>query len=428
MTTSLPPLPGYDRKFAVALASLGKRFAKIDAPAVSVTSNLPEGVLVQSVGPQSLRELLPVLGLATPDLAGNILRVSLPAYVAGLQWQASINREEAAIRDNLAKVSAAATAYFAAHADADEVAFAQLSETAPELAQLAPVAGEEYSAITVQRDRDSIDLTAPNGANAIYGRPLTADERKRIEANLALYDEAAVLHFSAHPEANRMSSYEATEAGGSLTSTPEPVIGEQYDDFSIERTATEISVRTPGGNTVTYQRVPGIRWTLLKRRVQQAAAIRGNLATFYAAASAYLAAHPDESYVSGYELFGEECERPELPAVAGENYRSVRLNRNSAVVSIEAPGVGPVVYEAELPAAQADVIQANLRKLAKAAASYFKKHRDEKLVVAGELFAAGTEKPVAVAGEDYETLVIENEAASLMIALPTGQKITVPLR
>ena len=225
-----------------------------------------------------------------------------------------------------------------------------------------------------------------------------------------------------------MSSYEATEAGGSLTSTPESVIGEQYDDFSIERTATEISVRTPGGNTVTYQRVPGIRWTLLKRRVQQAAAIRGNLATFYAAASAYLAAHPDESYVSGYELFGEECERPELPAVAGENYRSVRLNRNSAVVSIEAPGVGPVVYEAELPAAQADAIQANLRKLAKAASSYFKKHRDEKLVVAGELFAAGTEKPVAVAGEDYETLVIENEAASLMIALPTGQKITVPLR
>ena len=428
MTTSLPPLPGYDRKFAVALATLGKRFAKIDAPAVSVTSNLPEGVLVQSVGPQSLRELLPVLGLATPDLAGNILRVSLPAYVAGLQWQASINREEAAIRDNLAKVSAAATAYFAAHADADEVAFAQLLETAPELAQLAPVAGEEYSAITVRRDRDSIDLTAPNGASAIYGRPLTADERKRIEANLALYDEAAVLHFSAHPEATSMSSYEATEAGGSLTSTPESVIGEQYDDFSIERTATEISVRTPGGNTVTYQRVPGIRWTLLKRRVQQAAAIRGNLATFYAAASAYLAAHPDESYVSGYELFGEECERPELPAVAGENYRSVRLNRNSAVVSIEAPGVGPVVYEAELPAAQADAIQANLRKLAKAAASYFKKHRDEKLVVAGELFAAGTEKPVAVAGEDYETLVIENEAASLMIALPTGQKITVPLR
>ena len=121
MTTSLPPLPGYDRKFAVALASLGKRFAKIDAPAVSVTSNLPEGVLVQSVGPQSLRELLPVLGLATPDLAGNILRVSLPAYVAGLQWQASINREEAAIRGNLAKIPAAATAYFAAHADAIEL-------------------------------------------------------------------------------------------------------------------------------------------------------------------------------------------------------------------------------------------------------------------------------------------------------------------
>ena len=90
----------------------------------------------------------------------------------------------------------------------------------------------------------------------------------------------------------------------------------------------------------------------------------------------------------------------------------------------------PIAMEAaaELPAAQTDAIQGNLRKLAKAAASYFKKHRDEKLVVAGELFAAGVEKPAVVAGEDYETLVLESEAPALTIALPTGQKITVSLR
>ena len=49
-------------------------------------------------------------------------------------------------------------------------------------------------------------------------------------------------------------------------------------------------------------------------------------------------------------------------------------------------------------------------------------------MVAGELFAAGVEKPASVASEDYETLVIENEAPALTLTLPTGQKITVSLR
>ncbi len=423
LIASLPPFLRSDRTFDVVLRTLEKRLAKIDAPAVSVTSNLPEGVLVQTVGPESLRESLPVLGLATPDLAGNLLRFTLPAHVAGLQRQALLARNETAIRDNLAKISAAAQAYFAAQADAEEVAFTTLLESTPELAQLVPAAGEDYATVTVRRDRDSIDLVAPDGASATYGRPLTDAERQKIERNLALYDEAAALHFAAHPDENTLSAYAATEAGGALTRTPSSVVGEEYD-FTVERDAEEIALRTPGGTTVTHRRVPGLRWTVLKRRVQQTAAVREQLALFHAVASDYLAAHPEEGYVSGYELFGEERERPELRAVAGENYDSVRLSRGSASLSVEVPGLGTVVYEAELAARDTAAIQGNLRTLARAAVGYFQQHPEEKLVVGGELLAAGIELPTSVAGEDYETLVLERGAAAITITLRDGRKVT----
>ena len=423
LISSLPPFLRDDRTLDVVLRMLGKRLALIDAPAVSVTSNLPEGVLVQTVGPESLRESLPLLGLATPDLAGNILRFALPAHVADLQKRALIARNETAIRGNLAKISAAAQTYFATHADAAEVPFATLLESAPDLAKLSPVAGEEYASVTVRRDRDCIELPTFDGAGLTHGRPLTEEERKRIEQNLALYDEAAVLHFATHPDETELSSYAATEAGGALTSTPDPVVGEEYD-FSIERDSTAITLRTPGGNTVTYQRVPGLRWTVLKRRAQQVAAIRGQLALFYSVASDYLAGHPDESYVSGYEIFGEGKERPELRGVAGESYGGVRLNRGSASVSLEVAGVGTVVYEAALDPKSAAAIQGNLRRLAQVAAGYFEAHPEEKLVVGGELFAAGIEKPEVVADEDYESLVFERDATAVTLELRDGRKVT----
>ena len=418
-------LPPHEPAVDALLRNATKRLASVNGPAVSVTSNLPEGMLVQSVGSVSLREALPVLALATPDLAGNILRVALPAHVADLQARALVARHEEAIRGNLAKISAAASAYLAGNAEAEEVAFAQLLESAPELAKIAAVAGEDYAAVTVRRDSDSVELTTESGVTVSYGRPLSDDERQKIEANLALYDEAATLYFETKPDEPSMAASDAYSVG--LSGSPTSVVGEQYD-FSVERDASTIEVRTPGGTTVTYRRVPGLRWVMLKRRAQQEAAIRGNLATFYAAAVEYLAAHPDESYVSGYEIFGEGRDRPELPAVAGEIYSSVRLNRNSAVVSIEVSGLGPIVYEAELPAEQAAAIRENLRKLAKEAAAYFRKNPDEKLVVVGELFAAGTEKPASVAGEDYETLVLERGAKSLTFVLRSGQKVTVETR
>ncbi len=427
LITSLPPFLRTDRSLDLALRTLEKRLAKIDAPAVAVMSNLPEGVLVQTAGPESLRESLPVLALATPDLAGNLLRFTLPAHVAGLQRQALLARHEAAIRENLAKISAAAQAHFAAHADAEEVAFTTLLERAPELAKIAPVAGEEYAGVTVRRDRDSIELYSPEGVSATYGRPLTDEERQKIERNLALYDEAAALHFAAHPDENTLSAYAATDAGGALTRTPGSVVGEEYD-FTVERDAKEIALRTPGGTTVTHQRVPGLRWTVLKRRVQQTAAVREQLALFYSVASDYLVAHPDEGYVSGYELFGENGERPELRAVAGESYDGVRLSRGSASLSVEVPGLGTVVYEAELAPRDAAAIQENLRTLARAAAGYFKQHPEEKLVVGGELLAGGIESPIAVAGEDYETLVLERDAAAVTITLRDGRKVTADKR
>lgn len=426
LLASVPMMPHADATFESVLQGLLGRLENVDAPAVSVTSNLPEGVLVQAVGPVSLRESLPLLGLATPDLAGSILRVALPQQVRERKLAAVHAREADSIRDHLAQISAAAQAYFAANPDAEEVGFPDLLESAPELAQLAPVAGEDYSGVTVRRNRDSLELYAPDGASATYGRPLTDEERGRIEHNLSLYDEAAVLYFAAHPEETSMSYYAATEAGGALTGTPDAVVGEEYG-FSVERDATTIEVTTPGGTTVSYRRVPGLRWTVLKRQAQQAVAIRENLATFHAVAAEYLAAHPDESYVSGYELFGEDRDRPALPAVAGEDYSGVRLTRGSATVALQVAGIGMVVYGPELPAAQAEQIRANLRALAQAASAYFAQNPGERFVVGGELYAAGTAQPDPVAGEDYAALVLERGAGSLKLTLRDGREVAVEL-
>lgn len=426
----LPKLPTADRSLEVAFRSVLKRLTVVQSPVVSVSSNLPEGVLVRSVGPDSLRESLPLLGLATPDLAGNILRVALPAHVAGLQEQALAGRHAESVRGNLAKISAAAATYFAANPEAAEVAFPQLLEHEAALAQIAAVAGEDYSAVTVRRDRDAVELQLESGYNVSYGRPLTADERARIERNLALFDEAAAFYFSSNPDETSMSSYAATSAGGSLTEAPTSVVGEEYS-FEVSREADTIEVTTPGGTTVAYQRVPGVRWTALKRRAQQTAAIRANLALVYSVATDYLANHPDESYVSGYEIFGEDKERPALRPIANENYDSVRVTRTSAVTTISVPGLGDIAYEAPLDPKQEAAIRANLLQLAQAAAAYFARHPQENLMVVGELAAAegaSFTPPAPVAGEDYMPLVIERDAPSLTLPLPAGRKLTAALR
>jgi hypothetical protein len=226
-----------------------------------------------------------------------------------------------------------------------------------------------------------------------------------------------------------MSAYDAISAGGQLTETPASVVGEEYE-IQIERAATTIEVRTPGGTTVSHTRTPGLRWTALKRRTQQAAAIRENLAILYSVATDYLGQHPDERYVSGSELFGEgEGKlRPALRSVAGEDYDEVRVTRTHAGATISVPHLGEISYEAPLPQDEVAAIQANLRMIAKAAKTYFAKHPQENLVVVGELVGQGQPlavAPTAVCGEDYLPLVLERGAKTLSLTLPTTRSVAI---
>lgn len=426
LLSELPSRNRGDRLAASGLQQALGRFDLVKAPVVTVVSNLPDGVLVQSVSPESLREALPLLGLATPDLAGNILRVALPSFVSERYAQGAAERRSAAIVANLGRVSAVAERYFARNSDV-EVSFAQLQEFDAEGTRLIPVADEDYSPITIRRDRDVVEVETPEYGTVTFGRPLTADEKARIERNLAAYDEAAALFFAARPEEQSMTGYAATGAGY-LDSEPEAVVGEDYDLIELWRDAASLEVRTPGGTTIAHARVPGLRWTVLKRRAQQAATIRENLAIAYQIGKDYLRDHPDEGYVTGSELFGEGKDRPELRSVAGESYDDVRMTRTRAGNAVTVPQLGEVVYEAPVDPKDAAAIQGNLQRLATVARGHFAKNPQEKFVVVGELIDTETAPaPEAVAGEDYLPLVIERDAKELSIALPTGQKVVAEL-
>lgn len=429
LLSDLPSKHPRDRMAAAGMHQVFQRFDRVKTPVVSVVTNLSDGVLVQSVSPESLREALPLFGLATPDLAGNFLRVALPSYVADRYARGAAERRTVLVEANLGRLSAAAERYFARNPENTEVSFAQLQEFDAEATKLTAALDEDYTTVSIRRDRDAVEVETPENGTVKFGRPLTADERSRIEHNLAAYDEAAVLFFAAKPDETSMTGYAAAGAG-CLASQPTAVVGEDYDNLELERDTSTIEVRTPGGTNVTYTRVPGLRWTVLKRRAQQTATIRENLAIAYQLGTEYLRDHPDESYVTGSELFGEGKDRPELRSVAGETYGDVRMTRTRAGNSVTTPTLGEIVYEAPVASQAVTAIQANLRSLAKAAKGYFAKHPQEKFVVVGELLdaeKAAPARPEAAAGEDYLPLVIERDAPTLTIALPTGQKVSVEL-
>lgn len=85
----------------------------------------------------------------------------------------------------------------------------------------------------------------------------------------------------------------------------------------------------------------------------------------------------------------------------------------------------PVTQETALPA-----IRDNLRRIAEAAASYFAvtpSAEDVSFETLAQRTAGGLSLP-RVAGEDYTTVVVRRDAATVKVSLPDGRDVSVPAR
>jgi hypothetical protein len=407
-------------------------------PVVSVSANLPEGILSRSWSPRSLSTQQFAINLLNPELFGDILNAGVLAGFEETRQSRVKKQQHAAVEENLKAIDAAARAYFAANAEANEVTFAQLTEANPALAELKTHAGESYADLVVERASDLIEVGTSGYETVRYVRPLTPEETAAIQANLAKIDEAAALFFSKNPTETTMSAYEGSEYVAQVPSLLTSIAGEYYSSVSVEVDATEITVETRGGQQVTYKRDPAIRWKALKQSLTKELELANQLKPAFEAAQKFLtepAAAEDASasessdpreYVSLGELVRRELVK--LPAAIPEtdaDYVEFRTGKYEVTGTV---GGTPLKVLIPLPEAQRSAIHANLSKVLRALSQHLEKNPAELAVFAGELVGKSKllpELPQPVVGEDYGLVSLRRGDTAASLTLPTGHTVTV---
>jgi hypothetical protein len=224
-------------------------------PIVSVSANLPDGILTHSLEVMSLRGALLALGLYNPEILAPIALAVIPAAIKAEADRRGESRAEEIAERNLALIGEAALGYFAANPGAQQVGYAEL---APALAgRLGRVRDVDFTDFQLERNFGKIELELPSGETVVWYAPLTDADRQRVEANLRLFDRAAAWYFRTNPRETFMLGVEAIEDGSPLSALPAPVRSERYEELTIRRTDTEITIDV-GAETIAIPRDPAL--------------------------------------------------------------------------------------------------------------------------------------------------------------------------
>jgi hypothetical protein len=224
-------------------------------PIVSVSANLPDGILTHSLEVMSLRGALLALGLYNPEMLAPIALAVIPAAIKAEADRRAEHRAAEIAERNLALIGEAALAYFAANPGAQQVGYPELATALS--GRLGRVREVDFTDFQLERNFGKIELELPSGETVVWYAPLSDADRKRVEANLRLFDRAAAWYFRANPRESFMLGVEAIEDGSPLSALPEAVRGERYDELTIRRTDTEITIDV-GAETIAIPRDPAL--------------------------------------------------------------------------------------------------------------------------------------------------------------------------
>jgi hypothetical protein len=133
------------------------KLPKLSSPLVSVRANLPEGILVRSFGYRSLKQEAFIMG--NPAVIGLAAAMAIPAFqkVRG-------NSQEKTIQNNLRQFEAGAQQYMLEHGK-DSASYADVvgPEEGKYVRELKPVAGEDYTALSLKDGDAEISVTTAAG-------------------------------------------------------------------------------------------------------------------------------------------------------------------------------------------------------------------------------------------------------------------------
>jgi hypothetical protein len=230
--------------------------AQLPAPetaTITVSANLPDGILTQSIEAMSSRGALMALGLYNPELIAPLVLSVVPAAIRAEADRRGELRAAEIAEANLKLIGEAALAWFEANPGAAQVGYAELERQLG--GRLGRVRDIDFTDFLLERGFGKIEL--PNGDLVVWYAPMGERERERIRANLRQFDRAAAWYFRANPGEVVMLGAEALEDGSPMTALPAPVRGERYEDLRIRRTDSEIAIEA-AGETIAVARDPAL--------------------------------------------------------------------------------------------------------------------------------------------------------------------------
>jgi hypothetical protein len=406
-------------------------------PVISVLVARADGLLVRQRAPQSLKAALPVVALLTPEFLGQILRLSAQAYAAKDAEDRAGEITHQKISSDLDRAGAAATRFFAAHADTDTVKLSALREAMPEekLPDFQEIVASE---IEFSRQSDKIDFELKIGGSLTHVFTLTPTQRAAIEANLQRLAAASTDYLVA---GNSSVSPDTLVEKGFMPKI-EPVIGEDYNQVTLELGTAKLTVTTPGAQEISVDRDPLAVVQARHRQAERQIAIEHNLAKIDAIAQQFLVANPDESSVS-YEQLAQKELVSEIKPVAGENYADDlgSISKNQEKLEISSPRAGTVTWLRPLDPAVQKKLTKQLKEIERNAAQYFANNPTAEVVISGELLpppAVKEDKPdssetSAETSEnadqklpDLTALVIRRDYKNIKVTLDNGHEVEVP--
>lgn len=137
---------------------IARQLPELKDPVVSVSANLPDGILVRSHSYRSLKQELAMVSIYNPITVGLLAAMAIPAFE-----KVRSSSQEKAITNNLRMLSTAADQYYLEHG-VNAVTYAQLvgPEKEKYVHNLTAVTGEDYSHLRFRQGL-ALKVTTPDG-------------------------------------------------------------------------------------------------------------------------------------------------------------------------------------------------------------------------------------------------------------------------
>lgn len=130
-------------------------------PLIAVRTNLPDGILVQSNWNRSLKQDVAIMAVYNPVTIGIMAAMAVPAF-----QKVRTASQEKAVLNNLRQIAAAADQYYLEH-NVDTVELGKLVGPDGYIAELNPVAGEDYGELVLKAGEPLI-IHLPDGREVRY--------------------------------------------------------------------------------------------------------------------------------------------------------------------------------------------------------------------------------------------------------------------